>query len=371
MIDDLQNIEKLLKASPEIQPPAELSRRIMEEISQRETSLMNRLQSWFLRTGNSNLSPAKLSLSLLLVAVASFWLGTTVEHSAYLPNHDQSSLLAPEMIQDAQASFLIGRGLMRDGKTELALAYLNEAEQLNPQDAEYTHWQGVAYWTLGQKVQEKQSYLRSLEKQPDFLPSIINLGHIALENRDYNQAVSLYNKVLEADPQSPEALFNKGLASLLGKKEDTARQAFADYLDLYPQGKWAERARRHLHRLHDFRYQTFHIGSATLVLNSAILLEAESKERAISLQRISRILALHPHLELQVVVFQKDKNQARHEALRLKDDLQAISPGIRTIRTSWFDISTIDTKDLTNFHKGSSLLIFTTQPAPNQKRNSA
>ena len=56
----------------------------------------------------------------------------------------------------------------------------------------------------------RQLYTGILRKQPDHIPTLMNLGAICYTLHEYQLALGLYGVVLRVEPRSPDALFNRG-----------------------------------------------------------------------------------------------------------------------------------------------------------------
>ena len=107
---------------------------------------------------------------------------------------------------------MVGRGLLQaDNSEEQALAFLQRASLLEPQNPEFAYWEGVGHWANGNQEEERTSYLRGLGADPQSVPLLINLGHNYLSDKNYNEALDAYRAVLALSPGEPVALYNSGL----------------------------------------------------------------------------------------------------------------------------------------------------------------
>jgi len=63
-------------------------------------------------------------------------------------------------------------------------------------------------------------YLKAIELSPDFIFSDFNLANTYLKTRDYNKAITWYNKVIRSDNTFAEAYYNRGLTYIYLKQNE-------------------------------------------------------------------------------------------------------------------------------------------------------
>jgi tetratricopeptide (TPR) repeat protein len=371
---DNKELEQLLANSVEPEPPPWLQTRIMAEIAGRRPSLFERLRRWWQRPQSVSFSPAWL-VSTVAVAVCAFWLGTLSEQHGRPDPAGQTDGTLPVLAANAEANYLLGRGLLAAGQKDQALTFLRQAVRQEPEVAEFAHWQGVAYWAVGESSEERQSYLRSMQKQPDFLPTLLNLGHNYLESGEYRQALSQYEKVLSVDPLEANALYNRALAYHMLKDSDRAQQAFIGYLEHHRTGKWAFRAISHLQQLGNFTFRSYRIGTGQVVLNMAALLAEDTPARGQELMHLAEALSrAAAGDELHLIVYnQGNRSAAKATATALMAQLTHYlgdEHGI-PVRVSWFDAAeTVTDVNGSDRQLPTSLFIFTRPKEQSNRRNS-
>ncbi len=225
-------LETLLAETGEPEAPPELLARIMKTVEDRQPPWHFRLRLWLFQPLAAGISPAWLSATVA-VALLFFRLGAVHEQPRLVSVPAASSW---QQAADAEANYQIGRGLLAAGQGDRALPYLQLAARQDPGAAEIPHWQGVALWMQGDTERERQSYLEAIQRNPEYLPSLLNLGHNYLERGDFRQALQQYDKVLAHDPTEARALYNKALT--LGKLGEYAaeKKALTDYLTHYRTG---------------------------------------------------------------------------------------------------------------------------------------
>ncbi len=119
----------------------------------------------------------------------------------------------------------------------------------NPNDAQALYDLADALNTQALKTQGDFTtaigyYERALALRPNDLNIMTDLGTAYWYSGDPDKGLDTYAKVLKIDPKFPNAIFNKGVVLLEGKKDKAgAAQAFQLYLQLYPNGDGAAKAK--------------------------------------------------------------------------------------------------------------------------------
>ncbi len=367
-------LETLLAETGEPEAPPELLARIMKTVEDRQPPWHFRLRLWLFQPLAVGISPVWLSATIA-IALLFFRLGAV---------HEQPRLASPlipapaaspwQQVADAKANYQIARGFLAAGQGDRALPYLQLAAKQDPGAAEITHWQGVAFWMQGDTERERQSYIEAIQRNPEYLPSLLNLGHHYLERGDFRQALQQYDKVLAHDPTEPKALYNRALT--LGKLGESAaeKQALADYLTHYRTGKWAFRALEHLQDSGDFTFRAYRVGVTLVILDTRALLGDGQAARRREAKMLTQAVSDLPESELHLVVYhQGDQETARRSALALQHQLLHLlgDEGPVALRVSWFDVpeKVIDGKGQEH-ELANSLLLFTNPLNSSKRRNS-
>ena len=372
---EIEKREQLLRATPEREVPTGLREQIMAEIllGRPSRSLTEGMKRWWQRLPILGFYPMKIGAALGMV-VAAFWLGTFVggRNQAPIATSRSAAVELAPFSDSARANYLVGRGLLEAGEQRRALAFIHQALLQEPRSAEYGNWQGVAYWQLGDREKERQSYQQSLARQPDYLPALLNLGHNLLESGTYRESLQQYEKVLQINPSEQTALYNRALSYHQLKDQVGEQAALNQYLDQYRSDKWAYRAVEHLQRLGVFDYRVCLIGNRKVVVNQQILLGQALPARQLEIERLARLLEKTPTGVLHLVVYYRNnKDQGKAIAGELRQQLQAIMGRNATIpiQVSWFDEpALIRTTDGNERKLAQGLLIFT-EPPTSQRSN--
>jgi len=334
-----EQLASLLQQLPDRSPPTTLVRQIVESVSKSEVQhCQAKKRNPFSFPLWDMLLPRQLVMALCSIALA-FWLGFAIG------GKQQNVLLQPAppqlpgyVYQNADAALLLGRALLAANKEAEALAILQNASALSPNNPENLFWLGTAHWRMGNSEMEQQSYRRAIQAAPDYLPALVNLGHNLLENKESEEALQTYNRVLTISPGHKVALYNSALATHITGDTDQAIQAWKRYLNAYRSGIWAQRAVQHLNALGDFSYRAYQIGVRQIILHQEALLGFETEKQRLEVERLADIFRQAPVSELNLTLFYAgDEREARTRAIALKillnDSLQDHN---KHLQISWF-----------------------------------
>ncbi|WP_456385235.1 tetratricopeptide repeat protein [Desulfolithobacter sp.] len=329
---DNKGIEELLRHLPQREVPDDLTRNIMARIREKKPGLLKRLRRFFAGSFAITVQPARVAL-LGAGLAAAFYLGTLVGTGP-----GESRIQLPEVTTlSSEASYYIGRGLVTAGYPEEALAYLNQAALLNPDQPEYGLWQAVAWQAAGKPEREREQYHRLVSNHPDFLPALVNLGHNQLETGDLDGALKSYQQVLAMIPDEQDALYNIGLVYRLKGDLEKERQAWQQYLARHRSGENSYRAVRYLNELGDFSYRTAMLGYRRVIINQDALLGNDSEAREREVSWLAAQFARVPATTLNLVVFDaRGREPAMQKARRLKEQLAIYLQDDKQVRISWF-----------------------------------
>ncbi|MCL2346619.1 MAG: polysaccharide deacetylase family protein, partial [Desulfobulbus sp.] len=92
-------------------------------------------------------------------------------------------------------------------------------------------------------------FTEALKLRPDFAQAANNLGFVYYRQQRYAEAARWLENTLKIDPSRAVAYLNLGDAYRLGGNPAKAKQAYATYLELQPQGSGANQAREQLQAL--------------------------------------------------------------------------------------------------------------------------
>ena len=127
-----------------------------------------------------------------------------------------------------------------------AEALYREAIDLDPQLAIAHTNLGNILFRRGEDQAAESLYLTAIaidDRQPE---AHYNLGYVMLERGDAKRAADHFEKAISRDSRFADAHFNLAMACEQLGERSRARIHWKRYLDLEPQGTWADIARKHL-----------------------------------------------------------------------------------------------------------------------------
>jgi tetratricopeptide (TPR) repeat protein len=149
----------------------------------------------------------------------------------------------------AYAHYLEGCRYDEDEETyEQAEQAYRKALSLDPTLSNALTNLGNLEYRRDQPVAAEQYYRRALAEDPEQPEALYNLGFLHFERDEVDEAIELFRSALASDPSFADAHFN--LAMALEERGDRAeaRSHWRRYLELEPDGAWAELAGKHLQR---------------------------------------------------------------------------------------------------------------------------
>lgn len=123
-------------------------------------------------------------------------------------------VIAPSPEERAQASKLREQGLAdrNQGRMDDAIATLDQAVQLDPEELSGYVILGWTQHLAGQRDAATDTLLRALERDPDHIPALNALGIVYLVNGELDKAVETHTQALQLNPANEIAAYNLSLA---------------------------------------------------------------------------------------------------------------------------------------------------------------
>jgi tetratricopeptide (TPR) repeat protein len=109
-------------------------------------------------------------------------------------------------------------------------AFLAPAK-LHRADAEESYIRGLL---SSNKDQQQKWFMQALALEPKFANPAFELGRLALERKDFREALSCFQRVSASDPRYSEARFQMGLAAYGAADYGTSANYFRDVSKTYP-----------------------------------------------------------------------------------------------------------------------------------------
>ena len=120
-------------------------------------------------------------------------------------------------------------------KDPLAITYYQNALAVDPTNEEINFNLALLYQDLGDLENAKNQYNKILSFDSDNLRALFNLGYVVLiYDKNYDEAISYFSKVLETEPDYVEALTNRAIAFEENKQYEEARADYQMALKLDP-----------------------------------------------------------------------------------------------------------------------------------------
>lgn len=121
----------------------------------------------------------------------------------------------------------LGDVLLKMSRIDEAEKAYKKAIEIKPKYADAHFNLGVVYLSKKSPVEASRSFQKALSVDPNHVLSMVNLALMLQESKkasDLDKAVSLYSRVLELDPTNEKALFNMGVVAMdLGQGEEAEK----------------------------------------------------------------------------------------------------------------------------------------------------
>ncbi|MDP3235229.1 MAG: tetratricopeptide repeat protein [Myxococcales bacterium] len=142
--------------------------------------------------------------------------------------------------RNVRAMQLLAQVFLKDGKVELARLVLENARDVDREDATTQYYLGLAYLKLKQRPQAVESFRLASQLQPDFAEARNAFGAVLVENQDYEGAARELEAAVAAAPEFTLAYVNLASAyrgqQQLPKAIETYQKVLKqrpDYGDIY------------------------------------------------------------------------------------------------------------------------------------------
>jgi tetratricopeptide (TPR) repeat protein/thiol-disulfide isomerase/thioredoxin len=122
----------------------------------------------------------------------------------------------------------------REGRTEQAIPYFQEALRQSPDHAIALVNLGSAYRQLQRWDESRKAFERALASHPDDAEANYGLGMVFAQNDDTDHAYEYLQRALRARPAYPEALNNLGILYLRTHRRDHAVATFEECIRVAP-----------------------------------------------------------------------------------------------------------------------------------------
>ena len=127
----------------------------------------------------------------------------------------------------AQARFVIGRGLYLSGDYQGAADAFASVVQARPGSSAAQLWAGLAQYMQGEYQSAAQFYERAVQLDPNSVEARVNLGAAYLASERYGDAEGVYRLLVQQNPQDAESHYHLGWAQYAQQRDEDARIAWA------------------------------------------------------------------------------------------------------------------------------------------------
>ncbi len=134
----------------------------------------------------------------------------------------------------------LGLAYARSGQTNEAIAAYRTALEIYPDFAEAHNSLGLQLYALGDLDAAEKHYRAALEVQPDFPLALNNLGTIMARRREYDYALTWFEKAVALDTNYVDARFNLANALLVTGRTNEAMGRLQDIVNQYPDHRPAQ-----------------------------------------------------------------------------------------------------------------------------------
>lgn len=122
-----------------------------------------------------------------------------------------------ELNRDAEVLDMLGQMAAREGEKRKAIAYFQEAVELNTTLADAHNNLGVLYHEAGDYDSAIREFESAIATLPSYSTAHMNMGNSFRKKMEFSKAEAAYRKALRIDPDCADCYFNLGVNSLENK----------------------------------------------------------------------------------------------------------------------------------------------------------
>lgn len=140
-------------------------------------------------------------------------------------------------VKDPEAAdrfFQSGTQQAKQGRNSQAIAELNQAIQLNPNDPNLYLNRGVTHYQDGNLTAALEDYNKALNLNPNFAEALSNRSQVYVAQQRYDEAINDASRAIQLNPNLTEAYLNRGNAYFGKNNLDGATQDYQKVLQLKP-----------------------------------------------------------------------------------------------------------------------------------------
>lgn len=140
-------------------------------------------------------------------------------------------------VKDPEAAdrfFQSGTQQAKQGRNSQAIAELNQAIQLNPNDPNLYLNRGVTHYQDRNLTAALEDYNKALNLNPNFAEALSNRSQVYVAQQRYDEAINDASRAIQLNPNLTEAYLNRGNAYFGKNNLDGATQDYQKVLQLKP-----------------------------------------------------------------------------------------------------------------------------------------
>ena len=131
--------------------------------------------------------------------------------------------------------FQRGLQFQQNGKIEEAVAAYSRAIKQDPHNAAAYINMGSALRTLGKLEAARLCYQRACDLEPDNVSMLSNFGNTLCDMQDFVEAEKVHKRVLELEGENPGFIYNAGVAPFNDNRPDEAIALFDKVIEKEPE----------------------------------------------------------------------------------------------------------------------------------------
>jgi len=175
-----------------------------------------------------------ISLLLLIPILVFYSVRTFLRNNDWQTNHNLWVRTVQYSWNSHNAWNNIGDDYDKLNQPDNAIKGFGQSYVVKPNYADAYHNQANIFFKIKRYDLARQGYEKALSYGPGLYQSYISLTQVALYQGDLNGAYGYATKLVEAQPQNPQAYYVIGVVLAQGGKIDDAKQAMAKALELSP-----------------------------------------------------------------------------------------------------------------------------------------
>ncbi|RZA11128.1 MAG: tetratricopeptide repeat protein [Proteobacteria bacterium] len=128
----------------------------------------------------------------------------------------------------------LAQSYLESGKTELSEFVIKRGLDQDKSDPRLTNLLGIMHLKAGRKTEAKDWIQKSLDRDPNFVPALVNRAQLAMQRREFVIAENDLKKACDLEPLNAEAHITRGLLYRQMGKITAARASYEHAVEIAP-----------------------------------------------------------------------------------------------------------------------------------------